>query len=258
MRCLASSIIACALLALPVPAWAGSELGTACGAPADFVTADTSLSQFARAVAAGEPINILAVGSATTVGSVTAAGLLTTTAPGGSFPWRMIAVLHKALPKVQFRITVRGGRGMTAEEMLPLLDAALKEDRYALVLWQTGTVEAVRGLSPDGMLQVMHTGAERVREAGGDLVLIDPQFSRFLRANTDLDPYEGVLQQVATMPGVALFHRFDLMRTWASSGRIDLERTQKADRDKVLDELNNCLGHALALFVLSGADIQQK
>jgi hypothetical protein len=108
------------------------------------------------------------------------------------------------------------------------------------------------------MLQVMHTGAERVREAGGDLVLIDPQFSRFLRANTDLDPYEGVLQQVATMPGVALFHRFDLMRTWASSGRIDLERTQKADRDKVLDELNNCLGHALALFVLSGADIQQK
>ena len=58
-----------------------------------------------------------------------------------------------------------------------------------------------------------------MRDAGGDLVLIDPQFSRFLRANTDLDPYENVMQQVATMPGVALFRRFDLMRSWADTGR---------------------------------------
>ena len=136
--------------------------------------------------------------------------------------------------------------------MLPLIDAALKQQRYPLVLWQTGTVEAVRGLQPDGMLDVLHAGAERVRDAGGDLVLIDPQFSRFLRANTDLDPYENVMQQVATMPGVALFHRFDLMRAWANDGRIDLERTPKADRDKALEELNVCLGKALARFVLSG------
>ena len=108
------------------------------------------------------------------------------------------------------------------------------------------------------MLDVLHTGAERVRDAGGDLVLIDPQFSRFLRANTDLDPYDGVMQQVATMPGVALFHRFELMRTWANDGRIDLERTPKADRDKALDELNACLGKALARFVLSGADVGKK
>jgi len=115
-------------------------------------------------------------------------------------------------------------------------------------------VEAVRGLQPGGMLDILHIGAERVREGGGDLVLIDPQFSRFLRANTDLDPYESVMQQVATMPGVALFHRFDLMRAWANDGRIDLERTPKADRDKVLEELNVCLGKALARFVLSGTE----
>jgi acyl-CoA thioesterase I len=147
---------------------------------------------------------------------------------------------------------------MTAEDMLPQLDAALKQQHFPLVLWQTGTVEAVRGLRPDGMLEVLHIGAEHVRDAGGDLVLIDPQFSRFLRANTDLDPYENVLQQVAAMPGVALFHRFDLMRTWANDGHIDLERTPKADRAKALDELNECLGQTLARFVLNGADVQRK
>jgi hypothetical protein len=54
------------------------------------------------------------------------------------------------------------------------------------------------------------------------------------------------------MPGVSLFRRFDLMRAWASDGGIDLEHAPKEERDKALDQLNGCLGQALARFVLSG------
>ncbi len=258
MRPLSLAALSLTLLALPLSVQAGSEMGPACGAPDEFITTDEPLSQVATAIAAGGPINVLAVGSATTVGLVTVTGLQTSTTQSASFPWHMVHALQQALPKIEFHLTVRGGRGMTAEDMLPLLEAELKHQRYPLVLWQTGTVEAVRGLRPDGMLEIVHNGAERVRDSGGDLVLIDPQFSRFLRANTDLDPYENVLQQVATMPGVVLFHRFELMRTWASDGRIDLERTQKEGRDKALEELNICLGQALARFVLSGVDAARK
>jgi hypothetical protein len=249
-------VLCCAVLALPQLARAAGELDAACGAPEEFITNDVALAQFAAAISTSGPVDILAVGSATTVGSPTSTGQ--SAAQGGAFPWQMLHALQTAQPTVQFRLTVRGGRGMTAEDMLPLIDAALKQQRYPLVLWQTSTVEAVRGLQPDGMLDVLHTGAEHVRDAGGDLVLIDSQFSRFLRANTDLDPYESVMQQVATMPGVALFHRFDLMKSWVDNGRIDLEHTPKADRDKALDELNHCLGAALARFVLSGADAGKK
>jgi hypothetical protein len=256
MRCLVLAILVAVLLVPVRASLAGSEPTDACGAPDDLVATDVPLGQFAAAVAAGGPVDILAVGSATTVGAATAAR--ESPAPGNTFPSQMVRALHAALPAVEFRLTVRGGRGMTAEDMLPLIDAALKQQHYPLVVWQTGTVEAVRGLQPDGMLDILHTGADRVRDAGGDLVLVDPQFSRFLRANTDLDPYEGVMQQVATMPGVALFHRFELMQAWADDGRVDLERTPKADRDKALDELNACLGKALARFVLSGADVARK
>ena len=259
MQRLALSLLACAIIALPAPSRAGSDTAGVCDAPEEFTTAGAPLGQLATAIAAGGPVAVLAIGSATTVGSVSSAtGLPTSAAPGATFPWHMTRALEAALPGVKFTLTVRGGRGMTGEQMLPLLADALKEQHYPLVLWQTGTVEAVRGLRPDGMLDVLHTGAEQIRDAGGDLVLIDPQFSRFLRANTDLDPYEGVLQQVATMPGVALFHRFDVMRAWANDGRIDLEHAQKADRDKALDELNECLGKTLARFVLSGVDVQKK
>lgn len=250
VRCL----LLCALLSVPEPGWAGSEYDSACGAPEDLVTADASLGQLATAIAAGGPVDVLAVGSATTVGAVTHMGEQASTVPSGAFPWQMMSALHAAVPKVAFRVTVRGGRGMTAEDMLPLLTEALKQQHYALVLWQTGTVEAVRGLRPDGMQDILHAGAALVRDAGGDLVLIDPQFSRFLRANTDLDPYEQAMAQTATMPGVTLFHRFDLMEAWADEGRIDLEHTAKTDRAKALGELNQCLGKALARFVLSGTD----
>ncbi|HET7879468.1 MAG TPA: hypothetical protein VFL55_01185 [Acetobacteraceae bacterium] len=256
MRRLVSAFSFCALLALVPPALAGTEQNGVCGAPDEFVRTDAPLGQLAAAIAAGGAVDILAVGSATTVGSVTS--MTPGAAQGGSFPWRTVNALHAQIPSVDFRLTVRGGRGMTAEDMLPLIEAALKEKHYPLVLWQTGTVEAVRGLQPDGLLDVLHKGAEAVRAASGDLVLIDPQFSRFLRANTDLDPYENVMQQVATMPGVALFRRFDLMRTWANDGGVDLERAPKADRDKALEQLNICLGKTLAQFVLSGADVGRK
>ena len=65
---------------------------------------------------------------------------------------------------------------------------------------------------------------------------------------------QSVLQQVATMPGVALFHRFDLMRGWASDGRLDLERVRKPEREKAVTLLNTCLGNVLAAFMLSGAE----
>lgn len=240
------------------PSWSRAETESpACGAPGELITADEPLAQFAAAAAAGGKVNILAIGSATTVGAVTASGL-NTSATQGAFPWRVAQSLQAALPGVDVRLVVRGGRGMTAEDMLPLLEAALKQQHFPLVLWQTGTVEAVRGLQPDGMFDVLRTGADLVRTAGGNLVLIDPQFSRFLRANTDIDAYENIMQQVATMPGVTLFHRFDLMRAWAYDGGVDLERTPKAEREKALDQLNGCLGEALARFVLTGVDLAGK
>ena len=254
MRRVLSVLLLASVLAAPVPSRASEADG--CSAPDEFVTPDESFDDLGAAIAKGGPVAILAIGSATTVGSVNRSGQPTSSTL--SFPWFMLHALEKALPNVKFSLDVQGERGMTAEQMLPLIQSALQQQHYALVLWQTGTVEAVRGLRPDGMQDVLHDGVQLVRDGGGDVVLIDPQFSRFLRANTDLDAYEGVLQQVATMPGVVLFRRFDLMRAWANDGRVDLERTEAADRGKALDLLNRCLGQTLARFILSGVDTARK
>jgi hypothetical protein len=219
----------------------------ACPVAEDFAMPDAPLLHVAAAIAAGRPVNILAVGTASTVGLTRHAETVE------SFPYRMVEALHAARPRATFNLTVRGGHGMTADTMLPLIVEALASQRYQLVIWQTGTVEAVRGEAPDAMEAALEAGAQRVADAGGDLVLVDSQFSRFLRANVDLDPYETVLQQVATMQGVVLFHRYDLMNAWVDGDVIDLERTPRIGRDKVIARLGVCIGNALAHFVLNGA-----
>ena len=112
----------------------------------------------------------------------------------------MLEALQKMRPSLRFDLTVKGGRSMSAETMLSLLHQELAAHHYDLVLWQTGTVEAVLGQRPAALRGVLEEGAEAVDKAGADLVLIDSQFSRFLRANADLSPYQTVLQQMTTSP----------------------------------------------------------
>src|SRR5208282_4697116 len=103
------------LLALPAVA-AGSPDSPSCDVAPQFVTAQKPLAALKAAIEAGRPIEILAVGSGSTTG---ANGLRAEDA----FPYRMLDALRAALPRVTFSLTVRGSRGMSAEQMLPLVEA---------------------------------------------------------------------------------------------------------------------------------------
>ena len=170
-----------------------------------------------------------------------------------AFPLQMAHALRQAIPNLTVNVTVRGGRGMTASEMVDILQQELASHHYQLVIWQTGTVEAVRNVAAGDFYQTLQDGAAAIANAGADLVLVDPQYSRFLHANADLEPYAQSLQQVAAMPGALLFHRFELMRYWVDEGQIDLERTPKADRLQTVEALHACLGDHLAHMLMQAA-----
>jgi hypothetical protein len=240
-------VLGLSVLAFVAPAAtrAASDLVPSGQCPAAGIMASGGmLDSLAAAIKAGGPVDVLAVGSATTVGQ-------DGNAAGVSFPYHMIEALHAALPNVDFQLTVKGARGLTAQEMLPLLDTQVAAHIYPLVLWQTGTVEAVRGLRPDSLHAALEAGVLHIRARGGDTVLIDPNYSRALRANTEIDPYMQVMRQVAGLPGVVLFPRYDLTRTWVQKGELDVESAPKAERVAAVDALHRCVGDALARFVLS-------
>lgn len=240
-----------------------------CDAPAEITNDIAPLPHVSAVLKPQSTLNVLTVGSATVFspseslqpGTITgqALGLTGTRKPelpmptDAAFPLQMAHALEKATPGLVVKVTVRGGRGMQASEMLDILRNELSTAHYDLVIWQTGTVEAVRNVPLGAFYQTLSDGAAATAASNADLVLIDPQFSRFLHANSDVETYAQALQQTAAQPGVVLFHRFELMRHWSSTGQIDLERTPRASRLETVEQLHACLGQALAHFITASA-----
>lgn len=239
-----------AVLAGPVLAAEPVALPAQCAAPEDLAGPGEVLPRVAAAIQPGAVLDVLLVGSAPMFGRSPPA----LSVPGViAFPWRMAEALEAAVPGLKVNITVRGSPGATAGEMGAAIRQEIAAKPYKLVLWQTGTVDAVRNLPPGDFTQALMDGVDAAAERGADVMLVDPQYSRFLQAHANVEPYERALEQVAAMPGVDLLRRFELMRYWADDGQIDLERVAEADRGRTLALLHSCLGAYLARMVLAGA-----
>lgn len=229
------------LALLLVPA---SARATGCDVPPEVISAARPLSATARALQSAG-LRILILGS----GSITGPGA---SGPDASWPARLQSLLAARFPGRQVDVALRGGRGVSVHDHLALLRDGLNAETPALVLWQAGTVEAVRGLDPDDMGEAMRQGLERIRRSGADIIILDQQYSRFLRANANIEPYRDKLRLLAAAAGAPLFRRYDLMQHWVETGALDLERTARAERGAATDRLNDCLAKALAELIAQG------
>ena len=225
------------LLLLALPAHAAPACGLPLPAPAPAMHMPHAAEQTGR-------LNVLAVGS----------GSLQENDGKDAHPIGSVITerLQQALPGRDISVRLISRRGQTAVEMLATLRSVLTEGGIDLVLWQTGTVEAIRAVPPTSFRATLDEGLRLIHVAGADAVLIDPQYSRRLTGKLDMQPYRRVLIEAAQSSGAALFDRFTLMKGWADSGRLDLDRTSRADRAAALAQLQTCLVDALARTVQAG------
>jgi len=245
-------VLVAALLAVVLLAEGAAQAapaGPACPPPVEDEPDAGELAHLGPALKPGAAFNILAVGVGADVAPVSASSGVV--APG--FFSQLSHALDAAIHGVHLVVTARGGRGLLAPVQLDIIRAALKQHAYQLVLWQTGTVDAVQDEPPEEFYQALADGADAVAAAGADLVLVEPQYSRFLEANADLSPYLSAMQEVSAVPGRLVFHRYELMHDWEDAGLIDLEHAAAADRPAVAGRLHACLAGELAHVLLTGA-----
>jgi hypothetical protein len=233
---LAGLLVHAAVVAEPLPP-------PPCDVPADLVAPAHPLAGIGRSLQPGGRLEVLALGSGTLLGP--RGGI------DGSVPDRMVEALRATAPGATVHLTLHGARAETAAEMLVAMRRELAAHPYQLVLWQTGTVEAVRKLPPAQFRDTLAEGTAAATGAGSGLVLIDVPYSRLLENHSDLQPYRDVMQDVASHSDAALFRRYDLMRHWAKAGVIDLEAAGKGERNRTAEQLRSCLGQALARLVLA-------
>ncbi len=232
------AILLLALLLLGGPSWALDQ--AQCRAAQDQVENAFPLARTARALA-DKHLSILVIG----------AGSSALPGAGGekkAYPARLQAALAEALPEVKIDIAVDVQPRRTAEDMADALGPALAKARPQLVIWQTGTVDAMRGVDPDQFSQALEEGITSAKSASADVILINAQYSPRTESMIALGTYSDLMRRVAAQQEVPLFDRFAVMKAWAEAGTFDFfASTKKLD---MAEHVHDCIGRLLADLVM--------
>jgi len=214
--------------------------------PAECLVAEPQLEHLfdlpaaARALAA-KKLDVLVVGA----GSSMLPG-----ANGAKFayPARLQNALTEMLPNVAVKISTDVSSHRNAAEMVKSLPAALAASKPDLVIWQTGTVDAVQSVDPDAFSQSLDQGINLVRNAGADVVLVNAQYSPRTESMIALDTYTENMRWVALQHEVPLFNRLGIMRVWSDLGTFDFTTpTKKLD---IAERVHDCIGRLLAELIV--------
>jgi hypothetical protein len=177
---------------------------SACAVAQNLVHADFGLPHVANAIH-GQRLEIAVVGS----GSSSLGG------PGGqskAYPARLEAVLAERLPNVAVKVLTYIKPRQTAADMVKEFDSILADLKPALVIWQTGTADAMRGVDPEEFRGALNEGVETLRAKQADILFMNMQYSPRTESVIAAGSYEEAMRFVALQYEVLLFDRFAIMR----------------------------------------------
>jgi hypothetical protein len=215
-----------------------------CEVPAYLLTSENTLPKVADAVKNGRPLDILVVGSRSST---------INTADSSAYPARLQALLREKLPSVAVNLSVELQITKTAEEVAARLVKLMEGKKPTLVIWQTGTVDAMRSIDPDDFRGAVDEGVAALQNAGADVVLMNMQYSPRTETMISAPPYLDNMRVVAQQHDVPLFDRFAIMRQWNDSGDFDLfSASHGLDLAK---RVHDCLGRALSKFIIDAAHL---
>ena len=243
----ASTLMACLALAggvfaqdAPMPA-AGpvSPPREVCTVPKGLLPSGASLRHARSKWFKGEPLIIVAVGSGSTAGS----------GSGGeeaAYPHYLQEALLARFPDREVQIINQGHSGDSAAAMAARFPTEVLSQKPDLVIWQTGTVDAVRSLKVDNFASTINAGISVLTAGNADVILVNPQYAARIELLINYDPYLSAMDLAASQTDATLFDRFHIMRHWVSKGTIDLSTGSRELRRKKAEEAQACIGMLLS------------
>ena len=225
-------------------AFARAEEAETCPVPASLLATESSLPKVAEAVNSGRPLDILVIGSRSS-------------SIGGSqedaYPSRLQAALKDKLPTATINVSVELQSKQTAEETAAGFVKLMEAKKPTLVVWQTGTVDAMRSLDPDDFHAAVDKGVTALQNAGADVILMNLQYSPRTETMISGSPYMDNIRAVAQEHDIPLFDRFSIMRQWNEQGDFDL--FSAVHGPELAKRVHDCIGRALSNFIFGAAHL---
>ena len=234
-------VLACVTALLAAQPLRAEDALPSCDVPDNLLATESALPKTADAIKAGK-LDILVVGSRSST---------IVSADSSAYPARLQAALQAAVPKLNVALSVEIQVKKTAEETAASFPKLLEAKKPTLVIWQTGTVDAMRSIDPDDFRGAVDEGIVALQKTGADVVLINPQYSPRTETMISVPPYIDNMRAVAQEHEVPLFDRFGIMHQWNDQGDFDLfSTTHGIDLAK---RVHDCLGRALSKFIIDAA-----
>ena len=241
--CLAALVV---VLAAIRPATAVDS--ATCDVATHLVSPDFPLPRVTEAIA-NKHLNILVIGTASST-------LGDPTGHKQAYPGRLEAALASKLPGVTVNVTTLAKPRELASQVERELPRTLASYKPALVIWQTGTVEAMRRVDIDDFTAALNDGVDQIEATKSDTILMNMQYSPRTELIIAVSPYADAMRFVALQHGILLFDRFAIMKHWGEMGTFDLnEVTKKID---TAAQVHDCIGRLLGDLIVDAGNTSKK
>jgi acyl-CoA thioesterase I len=217
-----------------------------CAVPHELTRFRVSLPNIARAIRSGNGLVILAIGSSSTEGAGASDEAHT-------YPAQLAIELRRRWPQLSVTVINKGVGGQMAPQMLARFERDVLPYRPHLVIWQTGSNQALRG-DVNGYADTVRDGITRLKAVGVDIVLMDPQFAPRVLARPIHPLVVDSIDSIANDMNVAVFQRFAVMRHWIASGQYKVEDIISSDGLHMNDVSYSCIAYLLADSIVAAAE----
>jgi acyl-CoA thioesterase I len=181
-----------------------------------------ALPKVAHRLAKRQPLTIVAFGSSSTQG-------VGATSPHAAYP----AVLQRDLDETKITggavVLNRGIGGQDADDMMRRIDQDAVELRPDLVIWQTGSNDPLRGVPLDRFKQETTDAILKLKSAGIDVMLLEPQWCRVFDRTPNSIAYRDAVREVGADVGVPVIKRSTLMKTWLAEHLVTYDQLLARD-----------------------------
>jgi lysophospholipase L1-like esterase len=239
--------IAVAVLAAALSIATGAAFAAEpCDIPGYLLLGNNELKHVAEAVQKEKKLTIAVVGTGSSI-------LAGPDGPRSAYPARLEAVLKQKLPSVAVKVVSLVRTRMTTEDLARGMEKMLVDEKPDLVIWQTGTLDAIRRIDPDEFRAALEDGVETLHKGGADVILMNMQYSPRTDIMVPLGPYADNMRVVAQQHEIPLFDRLAIMRHWSDTGAFDL---YAAGKDNVLAQrVHDCIGRGIASMIIDAAHL---
>jgi lysophospholipase L1-like esterase len=217
-----------------------------CDIPGYLLVGNNELKHVAEAVEKEKKLTIAVVGTGSSI-------LAGPEGPRSAYPARLEAVLQAKLPSVAVKVVSLVRTRMTTEDLAKGMEKLVNDEKPDLVIWQTGTLDAIRRVDPDEFRAALEEGVETLHKGGADVILMNMQYSPRTDIMVPLGPYADNMRVVAQQHEIPLFDRLAIMRHWSDTGAFDL---YAAGKDNVLAQrVHDCIGRGIASMIMDAAHL---